>query len=119
MQPAESDGRRRPCACFGTASAASLSQSAVDRRIRLAASPRSLMKLEKARCAACGSPEAEGLFNAPDPDGLEVAPFAIVRCAACGMVFVSPRPADADLGRFYVAGYYDKPGEDSGGLGRS
>lgn len=34
------------------------------------------------------------------------------------MVFVSPRPPDSGLSRYYAAGYYDKPGEDSGGLGR-
>ena len=76
------------------------------------------MKLESARCAACGSAESALVFRAPDPDGLAAEPFSVVRCSACGMVFVSPRPADADLGGFYVAGYYDKPGEDSGGLGR-
>ncbi len=32
------------------------------------------------------------------------------------MIFVSPRPADAELARYYTAGYYGKPGEDSGGL---
>lgn len=34
------------------------------------------------------------------------------------MTFVSPRPSGADLGGYYVRGYYDKPGEDSGGVGR-
>jgi SAM-dependent methyltransferase len=77
------------------------------------------MSLEQAPCAACGSTESALVFRAADPDGLSPEPFAIVRCSKCGMVFVSPRPAAADLGAFYVAGYYDKPGEDSGGLGRS
>lgn len=77
-----------------------------------------MLEREHARCAACGSSRSEPEFTASDPDGQSPLPFDVVRCSACGMVFVSPRPAGEDLGRFYTAGYYDKPGEDSGGLGR-
>jgi len=76
------------------------------------------MNRERAACAACGSSSSRLEFAAPDPDGLSPAPFEIVRCSDCLMVFVSPRPAASDLGRYYAAGYYDKPGEDSGGAGR-
>jgi 2-polyprenyl-3-methyl-5-hydroxy-6-metoxy-1,4-benzoquinol methylase len=76
------------------------------------------MNLERARCASCGSTRTEPEFSAADPDGLSPDPFEIVRCSACGMVFVDPRPAESDLRRFYAAGYYDKPGEDSGAMGR-
>jgi SAM-dependent methyltransferase len=75
-------------------------------------------QMQDAACAACGGRRGEPLFLAPDPDGLSAEPFRVARCSDCGMVFVSPRPADSDLGRYYVAGYYDKPGEDSGGIGR-
>ncbi|MEK7384638.1 MAG: class I SAM-dependent methyltransferase [Elusimicrobiota bacterium] len=71
-----------------------------------------------ADCAVCGGSRAELVFRAQDSDGLSSEPFGIVRCAVCGMVYVSPRPGGADLGRYYVRGYYDKPGEDSGGAGR-
>ena len=76
------------------------------------------MNRQLASCAACGASQTELEFVAADPDGLSDSTFSVVRCTACGMVFVSPRPVDVDLGRYYTAGYYDKPGEDSGGLGR-
>ena len=73
--------------------------------------------MEVAACAVCGVNRPELVLQAGDPDGLSPEPFRIVRCG-CGMVYVSPRPGAAALGRYYVRGYYDKPGEDSGGLGR-
>lgn len=75
---------------------------------------------EAAACAVCGAADSEAaaLFLARDPDGLEERPFRVVECRRCGHAFVSPRPPAEDLGRFYPAGYYDKPGEDSGAAGR-
>lgn len=71
-----------------------------------------------ANCAACDENRSELVLQARDSDGLSSEPFGIVRCTACGMTYVSPRPTGAALGRYYVRGYYDKPGEDSGGVGR-
>jgi 2-polyprenyl-3-methyl-5-hydroxy-6-metoxy-1,4-benzoquinol methylase len=69
-------------------------------------------------CAVCGGERAAALFSARDPDGLAPDAFAIVRCADCGTAYVSPRPPPHELGRYYVRGYYGRPGEDSGPLGR-
>jgi SAM-dependent methyltransferase len=74
---------------------------------------------EAAPCAACGETRATPLFLARDSDRATPEPFALVRCPACGLVFVSPRPAGDALAGYYGRGYYDKPGEDSGGAGRA
>lgn len=71
-----------------------------------------------AACAVCGETSDRTLFSAPDPDGRDAEPFRIARCEGCALAFVSPRPPESDLGRYYAAGYYDKPGEDSGRVGR-
>lgn len=75
-------------------------------------------QLVTALCAVCAGDKSSLVFQARDSDGLSSERFSIVRCAACGMAYVSPRPAGAALARYYVRGYYDKPGEDSGGVGR-
>jgi SAM-dependent methyltransferase len=43
----------------------------------------------------------------------------VVRCGSCGLAYVSPRPDTAALSRYYGPGFYDRPGEDSGLVGRS
>lgn len=73
---------------------------------------------EAVPCAVCSEARARPLLIARDSDGLEAEPFSVVACEGCGTAYVSPRPPASDLGRFYIAGYYDKPGEDSGGAGR-
>ena len=73
---------------------------------------------EAAPCAVCGETRSKPLFFARDSDRLSPEPFGIVRCESCGMTFVSPRPAGDALASYYGRGYYDKPGEDSGGAGR-
>jgi SAM-dependent methyltransferase len=73
---------------------------------------------EAAPCAVCGAAKATTLFFARDSDRSSPEPFGVVRCDSCGMTFVSPRPAGDALARYYGRGYYDKPGEDSGGGGR-
>lgn len=45
-------------------------------------------------CPACGGPDAAPVFNRYD--------FLYQRCAACGSVFVSPRPADEALADYYA-----------------
>ncbi len=69
-------------------------------------------------CAVCGESRGKLLLSARDPDGLSPAPFDVVRCAGCGTAYVSPRPPAHELARHYVRGYYGRPGEDSGPLGR-
>jgi 2-polyprenyl-3-methyl-5-hydroxy-6-metoxy-1,4-benzoquinol methylase len=72
-----------------------------------------------ASCGACGASDARTLLEALDPEGISLEPFRVVRCASCGAAYVNPRPAAAELGAFYVRGYYGRPGEDSGPVGRA
>src|SRR5438105_1115841 len=36
------------------------------------------------------------------------------RCSQCGLVWMSPRPAPADIGRLYESSYYTHASSDSG-----
>jgi len=59
-----------------------------------------------AACAACGGREFKKLFSAVDPAGDPGEEFTLVACAACGLAFVSPRPSEDELGRYYPGEYY-------------
>jgi SAM-dependent methyltransferase len=48
---------------------------------------------------------------APDPLGLQPRPFAVVRCAACGLAYTHPRPDTASLGRYYEDIYSGRGGD--------
>jgi 2-polyprenyl-3-methyl-5-hydroxy-6-metoxy-1,4-benzoquinol methylase len=52
-------------------------------------------------CAVCGGREAEVVADT-DRHG---RPLRSLLCAGCGLVWVDPRPADAELGRFYAEDY--------------
>lgn len=74
--------------------------------------------METVDCAVCGEKNSVLALRAQDSDGLISRPLDIVRCISCGLRYVNPRPIASELRRFYVPAYYDKPGEDSEGLGR-
>jgi SAM-dependent methyltransferase len=61
--------------------------------------------LESVVCDNCGCGEAALLFEATDLrcgiDGL----FRVVRCANCGLIFLSPRPTADALPMYYPPGY--------------
>ena len=65
--------------------------------------PSSAMDLQQVSCPGCSSavcaPEARRI------DGL-----AIVRCGACGLCYLNPRPTADSIRRFYEKGYYFGPG---------
>lgn len=73
---------------------------------------------ESAACALCGQTGRARWLSARDPDGLAPEPFGISLCPDCGVGYVNPRPPASELPAFYVRGYYGRPGEDSGFLGR-
>ena len=58
-------------------------------------------------CALCGS---EGRRPVATNESYPV-PLSIRRCAACGHVYLSPRPADEDLPALYDEDYYTGTGE--------
>ena len=62
--------------------------------------------LEHVACALCASQRPIPVLNANDLefDGRE--PFQIVRCAACGLAYLDPRPDRTRIGRYYPPSYY-------------
>ncbi|HJO39554.1 MAG TPA: class I SAM-dependent methyltransferase [Vicinamibacterales bacterium] len=69
------------------------------------------MNDELAGCRACGSSaDAEHLYR---KNG-----YAILRCRACGLVFASPHPSRAELGRIYSESFF-QVGEKFAGQSRS
>jgi 2-polyprenyl-3-methyl-5-hydroxy-6-metoxy-1,4-benzoquinol methylase len=65
--------------------------------------------LEFVACAVCGSRDATYLHRKPSPEG-EV--FPIVRCTACGLVYVNPRRRQETLTRLYRDAVYFQGGRD-------
>lgn len=67
----------------------------------------SVIRLERVRCPLCDADRPRELFRRPD-HWHEIADFAfpVVRCRACGMGYVSPRPVIADLQAFYPPEFY-------------
>jgi len=64
---------------------------------------------ESVPCGVCGGVESKPLFSCGDPDGISQELFTLVRCSNCGLIFVNPRPAPAEIGHFYFQAYYKKP----------
>lgn len=58
---------------------------------------------EHVTCILCGSGAPEPLFSKPSACG---EPFTLVRCRRCGMRFVSPRPEETEIGRYYEGSYF-------------
>lgn len=56
-----------------------------------------------ATCVWCGREEATFLFSRRDRLGSET--FAYLRCAGCGLIRLEPRPALAELARYYPEEY--------------
>jgi SAM-dependent methyltransferase len=61
-----------------------------------------------ANCGLCGAAEStlvhQGL--APARYGDAEACFGLVRCDACGLVYLSPRPSPEEIGQFYPQEFY-------------
>jgi SAM-dependent methyltransferase len=60
------------------------------------------VRFENRPCALCGASDPRIVARV---DRYEV-PLSVVRCGACGHVYLDPRPADADLPRLYDEEYY-------------
>ena len=59
-----------------------------------------------ATCGVCGGSEATVLFRGEDP--LRTVPgesFPVGRCRRCAHIYLVERPAPAEIGRYYPAGY--------------
>ena len=62
---------------------------------------------ELASCPSCKGGEHRTLFTRRDyTHGISDYEFPVVKCTACGFVFVSPRPDMKDIHRFYPPDFY-------------
>lgn len=59
-------------------------------------------------CAHCGARDDAVLYEGVEHEypGTTARSFPVVRCAACGLVRLNPRPAVSELGRIYPPEYY-------------
>jgi 2-polyprenyl-3-methyl-5-hydroxy-6-metoxy-1,4-benzoquinol methylase len=61
--------------------------------------------MEEANCPICGpGGQAENFLQARSEESL----FSYMRCCACGLVFLNPRPEGAELQGFYDEDYYSE-----------
>ncbi len=69
------------------------------------------VELEFPPCPLCGSEEARTLASVADPWELAPAPFGLVRCTQCQLVYTKPRPTADTLGAYYQDVYSGQGGE--------
>jgi 2-polyprenyl-3-methyl-5-hydroxy-6-metoxy-1,4-benzoquinol methylase len=63
--------------------------------------------LQRATCPLCGAEKAETYAEAPDrflPKSGQL--YLLRRCVQCNMIYLNPRPSEADSGRFYEHAEY-------------
>lgn len=65
--------------------------------------------MERPACVVCGGTESDPFYACAEPNRMTDEVFQMVRCRACGLVFVSPRPDLAEQDRYYFREYYKKP----------
>ena len=66
-----------------------------------------MTNLEHITCDLCRADNPEPLYRVPEGTGHFPGEFfTLVRCRNCGLVYVDPRPAAADLPRYYPAETY-------------
>lgn len=69
---------------------------------------------ETVPCPLCGSAERNLMFRACDRFFGLPGEYSLVRCAACGLAHVNPRPTFEALGRHYPADYFaTRPPEEA------
>lgn len=69
-------------------------------------SPRVVFSWQDVPCNLCGGRETELLFTRRDVKFRTCEDeFRVVMCRRCRLAYVNPRPAEADIGKFYGEGY--------------
>lgn len=61
--------------------------------------------METIPCVICGDAAPRHRFTKNSGSG---EPFNLVRCRRCGLEFLSPRPTEEEIGKYYDAGYFEK-----------
>src|SRR3989304_9860050 len=61
--------------------------------------------MEYVNCNLCGLDESRVLFRKKDKFCISQDEFHVVECRRCGLLYVNPRPAPEEMGRFYPETY--------------
>lgn len=72
--------------------------------------------MEHVKCDLCGSDDTSLLFTARDMNQSKKGLFNVVRCQKCGLVYVNPRPAKKEIGKFYPKTYFWGPAAANGDI---
>lgn len=66
------------------------------------------IETEDVPCTGCGAHDDDVMFEGREHEykNTTTESFPVVRCKACGLVRLNPRPAVSELGRIYPAEYY-------------
>jgi SAM-dependent methyltransferase len=70
--------------------------------------------MERTTCLLCDADDTVTLFVARDLWYKVPGEFPLVRCRACGLVYLNPRPAPTEIGRYYPSEYAPhRPAQDT------
>ncbi len=61
--------------------------------------------MERVDCDICSLDDTEVLFRKRDKLGITEVEFQVVECKRCGLLYVNPRPTEAEMGKFYPEAY--------------
>lgn len=61
--------------------------------------------MEYVHCHLCGVDDTEILFRKRDKLGITDDEFQVVECKHCGLLYLNPRPTEAEMGKFYPETY--------------
>lgn len=61
--------------------------------------------MEQVNCNLCGLDNTRVLFRKRDKFGISEDEFRVVECQKCGLLYVNPRPSQAEIGNFYPETY--------------
>jgi SAM-dependent methyltransferase len=61
--------------------------------------------MEHVNCHLCGLDDTKVLFRKKDKLGITDDEFHVVECRRCGLLYVNPRPTEAEMGKFYPETY--------------
>jgi SAM-dependent methyltransferase len=67
-------------------------------------------RLERVACDLCGEKRSEEVLRQRDLlYAVSPEEFSVVRCLACGLLYLDPRPTPAEIGRYYPEQYFVQP----------
>ena len=61
--------------------------------------------MEYVNCNVCGLDQPQLLFKKKDKFGMTRDEYRVVECRGCGLLYVNPRPAPEEIGKFYPESY--------------